>query len=85
MWNRTRCKPHRPRWRCSDAIHALIERLRGEQALSDLPLAEETLQLVLMALGDALLGQAMAKALGLPRTRARDLAKRALLHTREGN
>jgi len=36
-----------------------------------------------MALGDALLGQAMAKALGLPRTKARDLAKRALLHTRE--
>ncbi len=66
-----------------DAIHALVDRLGGEQALSGLPLAEETLQLVLMALGDALLGGAMAKALRLPRDKARDLAARALVRTRD--
>ncbi len=65
-----------------DAIHALVDRLGSEQALRELPLAEETLQLVLMALGDALLGGAMAKALGLPREKARELAARALLRTR---
>jgi len=35
--------------------------------------------LVLMALGDALLGGPMAKALGLPREAARTLATNALL------
>jgi hypothetical protein len=42
-------------------------------------LQEETLQLVLMALGDALLGGPMSKALGLPRETARTLATNALL------
>nr|MDQ2879265.1 TetR/AcrR family transcriptional regulator [Pseudomonadota bacterium] len=37
------------------------------------------LQLVLMALGDALMGAPMAKALGLPRDKARDVATAALL------
>ena len=37
---------------------------------------ETTLTLVLMALGDALLGGAMAKALGLPRESARETAER---------
>ena len=50
-----------------------------------MPLHEETLQLVLMALGDALLGGAMAKALGLPREKARELAARALLASRRGD
>ncbi len=62
-----------------DAIHALVDRLRSEASLSDLPLADATLQLVLAALGDALLGGPMAKALGLPRGTARDLAARALV------
>jgi hypothetical protein len=39
-----------------------------------MPLREETLQLTLMALGDALLGAPMARALGMPRDKARDLA-----------
>ena len=65
-----------------DAIHALVDRLGSEQALSGMPLAEETLQLVLMALGDALLGGAMAKALRLPRERARELAVRSLMAVR---
>ncbi len=67
-----------------DAIHALVDRLGSERVLSDMPLAEETLQLVLMALGDALLGGAMAKALRLPRERARELAVRSLMAVREG-
>ncbi|KQN71035.1 TetR/AcrR family transcriptional regulator [Sphingomonas sp. Leaf62] len=68
-----------------DAIHALVDRLGSEQALSGMPLAEETLQLVLMALGDALLGGAMAKALRLPRDKARDLAVRSLMAVRAGS
>ncbi len=68
-----------------DAIHALVDRLGNEQTLSDLPLADKTLQLVLMALGDALLGGAMAKALRLPRDKARELAARSLTITQDGS
>lgn len=66
-----------------DAIHALVDRLGHENALSGMPLADETLQLVLMALGDALLGGPMAKALRLPRERARELAMRSLIAVRD--
>jgi AcrR family transcriptional regulator len=56
-----------------DAIHRLVDRIsEGEPAGPSL--REETLQLTLMALGDALLGAPMARALGLPRDKARDLA-----------
>ncbi|WP_374943285.1 TetR/AcrR family transcriptional regulator [Sphingomonas sp.] len=64
------------------AIHDLVDDLAGGHAETALPLHEETLQLVLMALGDALLGGPMAKALGLPREKARELATRALLASR---
>lgn len=60
------------------AIHDLVEELAEEQK-GDVPIHEETLQLVLMALGDALLGAPMARALGLPRGRARELARAMLL------
>jgi len=40
---------------------------------------DATLWLVLAALGDALLGEAMARALGLPRERARALARKHLI------
>jgi hypothetical protein len=40
---------------------------------------EETLALVLMAMGDALIGSALAKSLGLPPTAARDRAERMLV------
>ncbi|HEX8414110.1 MAG TPA: TetR family transcriptional regulator [Sphingomicrobium sp.] len=63
------------------AIHRLMDEL-GEGHQGRIPLPEETLQLVLMALGDALLGGAMAKALGLPREKARELAARTLLASR---
>jgi AcrR family transcriptional regulator len=72
-----------------DAIHRLVDELATDSGLADVPLAEETLHLVLIALGDALLGAAMAKALGLPRDRARALARQRLLsahvaHARDG-
>jgi AcrR family transcriptional regulator len=61
-----------------EAIHRLVDEIaegHSEQAAS---LHEETLQLTLMALGDALLGAPMARALGLPRDKARELAAAAL-------
>ncbi len=61
------------------AIHNLVDDLADGHNEAAMPLHEETLQLVLMALGDALLGGPMAKALGLPREKARELATRALL------
>ena len=43
------------------------------------PLEDETMQLVLLALGDALFGAPLARALGLPRHRARDIAYESLI------
>jgi AcrR family transcriptional regulator len=60
-----------------DAIHRLVDRL-GE-GHEDRPVHETTLWLVLAALGDSLLGEAMAGALGLPRQKARELARRHLI------
>lgn len=60
-----------------EAIHRLVDQL-GE-GHGDTPVHEHTLSLVLMALGDSLLGAPMAAALGLPRHAARDLARRRLL------
>jgi len=65
------------------AIHNLVDELVESHDAEQLPLHEETLQLVLMALGDALLGGPMAKALGLPREKARELATRTLLASRQ--
>src|SRR6476469_9926872 len=64
-----------------DPILAAILRLVDELAVDndDGRIRQETLNLVLMALGDALLGQPMAEALGLPRETARELAYRQLL------
>ena len=64
-----------------DAIHQLVDHLR--EGHEDRPVQETTLWLVLAALGDSLLGEAMADALGLPRDRARDVARRLLLATTE--
>jgi AcrR family transcriptional regulator len=61
------------------AIHDLVDELAGEEGLTGRPIAEETLRLVLSALGDALLGAPMARALGLPRETARRLATEALV------
>ena len=59
-------------------VHDLVEELRGDDSLAARPIPEETLHLVLLALGDALLGAPMAAALGLPRDAARGLAERAI-------
>lgn len=61
-----------------EAIHRLVDEL-SEDGHADRLLHEDTLGLVLTALGDALLGGPMAQALGLPRETARELALRALL------
>lgn len=59
------------------AILNLVDDLGSGE--SDDFLREDTLALVLMALGDALLGRPMAHALDLPETRARDIALRQLM------
>ncbi len=56
-----------------EAIHRLVDEL-GEGHDGSIPLHEQTLSLVLTALGDALLGGPMASALGLPRDKAREIA-----------
>lgn len=56
-----------------EAIHKLVDDL-GDDGHMDRPLHEQTLSLVLTALGDALLGGPMAAALGLPRDKAREIA-----------
>ncbi len=61
------------------AIHDLVDELVETHETPGLPIHEETLQLVLMALGDALLGGPLARALGVPRERVRALAREMLL------
>jgi len=61
-----------------EAIHALVDRLSARSDVDPHALREETLVLVLMALGDALMGNAVARALQLPAGTARELAKRQL-------
>lgn len=59
------------------SIHALVDQL-GE-GHGDRPVHDTTLWLVLAALGDSLLGEAMARALGLSAGRARELARDQLV------
>lgn len=61
-----------------EAIHRLVDKLAEGHEEHAASLHEETLHLVLMALGDALLGAPMARALGLPREKARELAANML-------
>jgi AcrR family transcriptional regulator len=60
-----------------DAIHQLVDRLRAGH--EDRPVEETTLWIVLIAMGDSLLGAEMAESLGLPRGRAREIVRRLLL------
>jgi AcrR family transcriptional regulator len=60
-----------------DAIHGLVDQL-GE-GHEDRAVHEMTLWLLLAALGDSLLGEAMAQALGLSREAARQVATRHLV------
>jgi AcrR family transcriptional regulator len=62
-----------------DVIHQLVDQIaavEGEE--SSVSLREDTLSLVLMAMGDALLGEPLAKSLDLPRGAAREIALRQL-------
>jgi AcrR family transcriptional regulator len=62
-----------------DVIHQLVDQIaqvEGEE--SSVALREDTLSLVLMAMGDALLGEPLAKSLDLPRGAAREIALRQL-------
>lgn len=65
-----------------EAIHDLVDDLAAGHSKDERPLQDETLQLVLMALGDALFGAPLTRALGLPRNRARHLAREMLIHDR---
>ena len=64
-----------------EAIHRLVDEIAEGHGEDAMPLHEETLQLTLMALGDALLGGPMARALSLPRDKAREMAAAALRHS----
>ena len=63
-----------------EAIHDVVDEL-GEFG-SD-TMRESTHALVLMALGDALMGSALTASLDLPRTSARDTAERMLINAAE--
>jgi AcrR family transcriptional regulator len=65
-----------------DAIHDVVEELHEFGAA---PMREMTLTLVLMALGDAQLGQLLSASLELPRQTARDMAERLLVLSAENN
>jgi AcrR family transcriptional regulator len=67
-----------------ETIHKLVDQIAID-GHADRLLHDDTLMLVLMALGDALMGAPMAASLGLPRTRARDIAERLLLTSLEAS
>lgn len=58
------------------AIHDLVDHLHEGD---DRDIGETVLKLVLLALGDALMGRPLAAALDLPSTTARDMAEQALI------
>ncbi len=60
------------------SVQKLVDMIARDHPHEGMSLQEETLHLVLMALGDALLGAPMAQALGLPREKARELATNAM-------
>jgi AcrR family transcriptional regulator len=59
------------------SIHDLVDQLR--EGHESRPVHEITLWLVLCAVGDSLFGEPMAATLGLPRERARELARKQLI------
>ncbi|MDJ0977077.1 MAG: TetR family transcriptional regulator [Erythrobacter sp.] len=62
-------------------IHELVDDIATEEAggnAEEQQVHRSTLNLVLLALGDALIGAALAKSLGLPRDAARERAQQAL-------
>ncbi|WP_228243199.1 TetR/AcrR family transcriptional regulator [Porphyrobacter sp. GA68] len=65
-----------------ETIHELVDEISSTQEASHVPgiaaVHEETLHLVLLAMGDAMMGGALAKSLGLPRDTARRRAEAIL-------
>ncbi|MEM8725537.1 MAG: TetR family transcriptional regulator [Pseudomonadota bacterium] len=62
-------------------IHELVDEIAPDEAdhcADDMRVHRDTLNLVLLALGDALIGGALAKSLGLPRDAARERAQEML-------
>jgi hypothetical protein len=65
-----------------ETIHALVHELAPEHSPGDpLVMHRDTLTLVLLALGDAQMGQQLTRSLGLPRSQARDTAERLLVES----
>jgi AcrR family transcriptional regulator len=60
-----------------EAIHQLVDHLRAGH--EDRPVTETTLWIVLVAMGDSLLGEEMAASLGLDRGKAREIVRHLLL------
>ncbi|WP_310534297.1 helix-turn-helix domain-containing protein [Novosphingobium sp.] len=63
-----------------EAIHDMVDKVNGHD---DEPMHEVTLSLVLMALGDAMMGEALSGSLGLGRETARDQAEKMLIEAAE--
>ncbi len=63
-----------------ETIHRLVDQV-SESGHADRNLHEDTLTLVLMALGNALMGAPLAKSLGLPLTSAREIAERIMVES----
>ena len=63
-----------------ESIDQMVDQL--VDGYEDRPVHETTLWLVLIAIGDSLLGGPMAEALGLPRDKAREVARRQLIAAR---
>jgi AcrR family transcriptional regulator len=63
-----------------ETIHALVDEIAAEEVdhMGERAVHENTLALVLMAMGDALIGKALARSLGLSETAARDRAQAML-------
>lgn len=63
-----------------ETIHALVDEIAADEAnhRGSMAVHEDTLALVLMAMGDALIGKALARSLGLSDTAARDRAQAML-------
>ena len=68
-----------------ETIHDLVDELRPDEAVheGDRPIHRITLSLVLLALGDALLGSQLTNSLQLPRSAARDTAEALLIRSSE--
>lgn len=63
-----------------ETIHRLVDEIAADETdhSGELTVHENTLALVLMAMGDALIGKALARSLGLSETSARDHAQAML-------